>query len=129
MKTKLFCAAKLVGLASSGKTTLAHENKKIKLPISQNNFNDPIEIECCSGKKDNTVRLSPNPTTNGTLTITSIVNEAIHFYVFDLEGSLVHQVVLKGKQQRTINKLNKGTYTYDVFKNDESIEQGKIIVK
>jgi hypothetical protein len=41
----------------------------------------------------------------------------------------LHRIFLKGKEQRKITDLKKGTYMYDVFKKDESIEQGKIIIK
>ena len=49
--------------------------------------------------------------------------------IFDLDGTMVYQAVLKNKEQKKIDNLPKGTYTYDVFQNDESIEEGKIIVK
>lgn len=94
----------------------------------QNNFSDSLagnnQIE-----KKNTIRLYPNPSTDGTVTVNSNSNDLLYFYVFDLEGTLLHRITLKGKDHRTINNLKKGTYMYDVFKNDESIEQGKIIVK
>ncbi len=74
------------------------------------------------------VRLHPNPSPTGTIIINSSSNEPLYFYVFDLEGTLLHRITLKAKEQKTITNLEKGTYTYDVFKDDESIEQGKIIV-
>jgi hypothetical protein len=94
----------------------------------QNNFSRSLLTAEPIGKK-NTIRLYPNPSPNGTITVNSTTNELLYFYVFDLEGTLLHRITLKGKDQRTITKLKRGTYMYDVFKNDESIEQGKIIVK
>jgi hypothetical protein len=79
-------------------------------------------------KKD-AVKLYPNPTSNGTITISSDTAATLHFYVFDVEGTLLHQVVLKDKRKHTIQQLKKGIYVYDAFLNDESIEHGKIIVK
>ena len=64
--------------------------------------------------------LYPNPTPNGVITVNSTINEPLHFYVFDLEGTLLHRIILRGKEQKTITNLKKGTYMYDVFKNDES---------
>jgi len=92
----------------------------------QNNFSDSLKVRTSVSR--NNVRLYPNPSPNGTITVNSTVNEPLHFYVFDLEGTLLHRITLKGKEQRTITNLERGTYMYDVFKNDESIEQGKIIV-
>ena len=80
-------------------------------------------------KKKSTIKLYPNPSPDGVITVNSTISESLHFYVFDLEGTLLHRIILKGKAQKTITNLKKGTYMYDVFKNDESIEQGKIIVK
>jgi hypothetical protein len=53
----------------------------------------------------------------------------LHFYVFDVSGTLMHQITLKWKNKYKIANLEKGIYMYDVFSNDESIEHGKIIVK
>ncbi len=75
------------------------------------------------------VRLYPNPTSDGRINISVNNTETLHFYVFDISGTLMHQITLKGKNKYKIANLKKGLYTYDVFSNDESIEHGKIIVK
>lgn len=91
-------------------------------------FSDSMHIERVI--KRNLVDLYPNPSSNGNIRVSAnAVKEELHFYVFDLEGTLLHQIVLKGKEKHLINNLKKGVYTYDVFKNDESVEQGKIVVK
>jgi hypothetical protein len=83
-----------------------------------------------SKTKKNIVRLYPNPTWDGNLSISSnTLSGRVHFYVFDLEGTMIHQVELKDKQKHKINNLRKGIYLYDVFVNDTSIEQGRIVVK
>lgn len=79
--------------------------------------------------KHTIVKLNPNPTFDGKINITSSADEELHFYVFDLEGTLMNRITLQGKTKILLPNLRKGTYTYDVFKNDESIEQGEIIVK
>jgi len=80
--------------------------------------------------KKSRVRLYPNPTSDGNLSVTTNPSaDNIHFYVFDLEGTMVRQVVLNQKRKHKIKNLQKGIYVYDVFVNDTSIEQGKIIVK
>jgi hypothetical protein len=94
----------------------------------QNNFSNASD-DGKGRKKKSTIKLYPNPSPNGVITVNSTISEPLHFYVFDLEGTLLHRILLKGKEQKTITNLKKGTYMYDVFKNDESIEQGKIIVK
>ncbi len=80
-------------------------------------------------KKGNVVTIHPNPSYNGEVSITSKAEQSLHFYIFDLEGTLIYQAVLKTKEKKAITKLDKGTYLYSVFANDESIEEGKLIVK
>ena len=77
------------------------------------------------------VRIYPNPSPNGTVYISSNHNSdnEIQFYVFDLEGTMMHNIKLNAKGKKTITGLRKGVYMYEVFRDDESIERGKIIVK
>ncbi|HEX2608516.1 MAG TPA: T9SS type A sorting domain-containing protein [Flavisolibacter sp.] len=79
--------------------------------------------------KRNVVNLYPNPSTNGTVSVSSNREEELHFYIFDLEGTLIFQATLRNKDKKQVEKLNKGTYMYNVFANDESIEEGKLIIK
>lgn len=97
---------------------------------AENNFSDSsqtakIKVEA----KKTVIKLYPNPSWNGTITVSSNTSEKLHFYIFDLDGTLIHQAVLKEKQRITVNDLKKGVYMYDAFLNDESIEYGKITVK
>ena len=124
MQMKLFCTLILLSLVSiSAITSPVKINKGFSV---QNNFSNSLKVRTDVFK--NNVRLYPNPSPNGTITVNSTVNVPLHFYVFDLEGTLLHRITLKGREQKTITNLERGTYMYDVFKNDESIEQGKIIV-
>ncbi|HWJ28546.1 MAG TPA: T9SS type A sorting domain-containing protein [Flavisolibacter sp.] len=79
--------------------------------------------------KKNVVVLNPNPSYGGTINVSTNIEDSVHFYVFDLEGTLMYQATLSKKEKKSINNLKKGTYMYDVFQNDESIEEGKIFVK
>lgn len=74
------------------------------------------------------VKIYPNPS-YGKISVSANTSSVLHFYIFDLEGTLVYQAVLNNKERKTIENLKKGTYLYDVFEKDESIEEGKIIVK
>jgi hypothetical protein len=87
---------------------------------------DTSRIKSVSGKT--VVKLYPNPS-YGKLSVSANTSSSLHFYIFDLEGTLVYQAVLNNKERKTIENLKKGTYLYDVFEKDESIEEGKIIIK
>jgi len=81
-----------------------------------------------SENKKSIVKLYPNPS-YGKISVTANTSSMLHFYIFDLEGTLIYQAVLKNKDRKIISNLKKGTYLYDVFENDESIEEGNIIIK
>jgi hypothetical protein len=123
---KLFCT--VIILSTLSFTAITSPVKTHEVFSVQNNFSNSSTANNAIGKK-NTIRLYPNPSPDGTITVNSTTNDFLNFYVFDLEGTLLHRITLKGKEHKTIKNLKTGTYMYDVFKNDESIEQGKITVK
>ena len=92
-----------------------------------NSFSDSAE-ETIQASKKNAIRIYPNPS-YGKLSVSSNKSTVLHFYIFDLEGTLVYQAVLTNKEKKNIDNLMKGTYIYDVFEKDLSIEEGRIIIK
>ena len=95
---------------------------------ANNTIADASSLKIKSMQGRNVVRLYPNPS-YGKISVSASSSSSLHFYIFDLEGTLVYQAVLNNKEKKTIEHLKKGTYMYDVFEKDESIEEGKIIVK
>ena len=65
----------------------------------------------------------------GNLTIDSHHGEKLYFYLFDLEGTLIHQTILNAHEPNQVSNLKKGTYIYTVFAKDESIDEGKLVIK
>jgi Secretion system C-terminal sorting domain len=50
-------------------------------------------------------------------------------FVFDLEGKLVKQTQIKNKQTTIISNIEKGDYLFEVFSDDERIENGNLSVR
>ena len=50
-------------------------------------------------------------------------------FLFDVDGRLVKQSEIRNKQTTLIRNIEKGTYLFDVFSDDERIENGQIIVR
>jgi hypothetical protein len=50
-------------------------------------------------------------------------------YLFDIEGNLIKQANIRNKQTTVLNNLEKGRYVFEVFSNDERIENGHLIVR
>jgi hypothetical protein len=61
--------------------------------------------------------------------VKSVENTLVDFFVFDTEGTIMIHYKMNERDHKKINGLEKGTYTYQVFKNDEMSESGKIIIK
>ena len=51
------------------------------------------------------------------------------FFIFDLDGNLVKQTQIRNKQTTIITNFNKGCYTFEVFSDDEHIENGTLTIK
>lgn len=50
-------------------------------------------------------------------------------YLFDIEGNLIKQANIRNKQTTVLNNLEKGTYVFEVFSDDERIENGQLFVR
>jgi hypothetical protein len=58
-----------------------------------------------------------------------IYGRAYQLYMFDVEGKLVKQVNIKNKQTTVLENIDKGDYLFEVFSDDELIENGQVIVR
>ena len=122
MKRILLLAGSFIILCSFMQSGITSGN------LSCNKFSDSGEIKKVL-VKSNVVKLFPNPSSTGKVSVTTNVTGPLHFYIFDLEGTMMYQTVLTKNDKKDIENLKKGTYTYDVFEKEESIEEGKIIIK
>ena len=50
-------------------------------------------------------------------------------FIFDLDGNLVKQTQIRNKQTTILANFNKGCYTFEVFSDDEHIENGTLTIK
>jgi hypothetical protein len=58
-----------------------------------------------------------------------IYGRAYQLFIFDVEGKLVKQVNIKNKQTTVLENIEKGDYLFEVFSDDERIENGQVIVR
>lgn len=85
----------------------------------------PVAVE----SKKAAIKIYPNPSTNGTVRVVSNTAGKLHFYIFELDGTMRHQALIGEGEKHTVRNLKKGIYTYDAFYNDEGVEHGKLIIK
>ena len=50
-------------------------------------------------------------------------------YLFDMEGKLVKQANIKNKQTTIVDNIEKGSYLFEVFSDDERIENGQVTIQ
>ena len=53
----------------------------------------------------------------------------IDFFVFDLQGTLLHNYRMKSKEHNKISGLKRGTYVYRVFCGDEETATGRFEIR
>ncbi|MEP7278356.1 MAG: T9SS type A sorting domain-containing protein [Bacteroidota bacterium] len=51
------------------------------------------------------------------------------FFLFDMEGNMVKQTQIRNKETTILTNFNKGCYTFEVFSDDEHIENGTVTIK
>ena len=64
-----------------------------------------------------------------TMHVKNIENSEVDFFVFDVQGTLMIHYKMNERDHKRINGLEKGTYTYQIFKKDEMSEAGRVIIK
>ena len=110
----LFGLALLLGSAQScsvTENTNAAESKNARIP-----------------KKERDVKIYPD-LVKKVMHVKNVEATMVDFFVFDAEGTIMVHYKMNEKDHKKINGLEKGTYTYQVFKNDEMSESGRIIIK
>jgi len=81
-----------------------------------------------TSRKQKEVKVYPDLLKN-VMHVKNVETAKIDFFVFDAEGTIMVHYKMNEKDHKKINGLEKGTYTYQVFKDDEMSESGKIVIK
>lgn len=89
---------------------------------------DSVKLELLHVNKPS-ARLNSKATREGIAFKNNLGDQPLEFFIFDLEGTLIHQTILQPKERKTIKDLKKGVYLYDLFIKDEGIERGKITIQ
>ena len=79
-------------------------------------------------KKEREVKIYPD-LVKKVMHVKNVEAAKADFFVFDAAGTIKVHYKMNEKDHKKINSLEKGTYTYQVFKDDEMSESGKIIIK
>jgi len=111
-------------LASSFRTATVNSG------IASPNHKDTILIQKSQTSKKIKIKLYPNA--NHQVLFFSASGQdgkVFQLFLFDIDGKLVKQVNIRNKQTTVLNNIDKGNYLFEVFSDDERIENGQVIVK
>jgi hypothetical protein len=50
-------------------------------------------------------------------------------YLFDVDGKLNKQIQIRNKETTVLTNITKGSYVFEVFSDDERIENGQLVVR
>lgn len=99
------------------------------LPV-QTATGDTIVVKKQVTSKKHTIKLTPDAKQE-VLFFNAAGEEGkwYQLFLFDVEGKLVKRANIKHKQTTIVQNLEKGNYLFEVFSEDERIENGQVIVQ
>jgi len=103
------------GVASSGTN---HDNRYLILVTkSQNNKKHNVRLYNRDGQEQLLC------------SVTGPEGKHYQLYVFDMEGRLMIQAKMLSRETKTLNRIPKGNYFFEVLSQDEQVESGQLTVK
>lgn len=91
---------------------------------------DTIFISKTQSSKKHKIRLYPNADNN--VLFFSASGEAgrvYQLYLFDMDGKLAKQIQIRNKETTVLTNIIKGNYLFEVFSDDERIENGQVVIR
>jgi hypothetical protein len=91
---------------------------------------DTIFISKTQISKKHKIRLYPNADNN--VLFFSASGEAGRVYqlfLFDMDGKLAKQIQTRNKETTVLTNIIKGNYLFEVFSDDERIENGQLVIR
>ncbi len=91
---------------------------------------DTILVQKLVNTKKYKIKLYPNA--NHQVLFFSVNGEdgkVYQLFLFNVEGKLVKQVNIRNKETTVLNNMGKGNYLYEVFSEDERLENGQVFIR
>ena len=107
----------------------------VQLPVKANSspeclYKDSIVISKLLTSKKYKIKIYPGASHEVLFfTASGEQGKVYQFFMFDVDGNLVKQTQIRNKQTTIITNFNKGCYTFEVFSDDEHIENGTLTIK
>lgn len=102
----------------------------ISSPGASAGVRDTMFIKKAQTNKKYKIRMYPNAENNVLFFSATGQNGKVYqLYLFDLDGHLAKQTHIKNKETTVLTNIVKGNYTFEVFSDDERIENGLLTIK
>jgi hypothetical protein len=110
-------------------STGVHPSFGCPLPVPTYS-NDTILVQKQTTSKKHRIKLYPNAEHDVLFfSVRGSEGKAYQLFLFDVAGNLIKQANIKNKQTTVIDNIEKGNYLFEVFSDDERIENGQVIIR
>ena len=90
---------------------------------------DSIIVKKMQVSKKCTIRIYPNATHEVLFfSVNGGESKVYDLFIFDMDGKLVKRTQVRNRETTLLKSLAKGSYFFEVFSNDERIENGNMII-
>lgn len=91
---------------------------------------DTILVQKLLNTKKHKIKLTPDANHQALFfNAAGVDGKMYQLYIFDIDGKLVKQAVVRNKETTLLRLTDKGNYVYEVFTDDERIENGQVIIR
>jgi len=91
---------------------------------------DTILINKTLTSKKHKIRLYANADNSVVFfTASGEAGRVYQLYLFDMDGKLNKQIQIRNKETTVLTNIVKGSYVFEVFSDDERIENGQLLVR
>jgi hypothetical protein len=105
-------------------------SKGCPLPVSDYQINNTILVQKQTTSKKHRIKIYPGADQDVLFfSARGTSGKVYQLFLFDVAGNLVKQVHVKNKQTTVLDNIEKGNYLFEVFSDDERIENGQVIIK
>jgi hypothetical protein len=110
-------------------STGVHTSFGCPLPVPSY-LNDTILVQKQTTSKKHRIKLYPSAEHDVLFfSVRGSEEKAYQLFLFDVAGTLIKQANIKGRQTTVIDNIEKGNYLFEVFSDDERIENGQVIIR
>lgn len=121
----LFTCATILVLLCSAQSLYAGQAQ-----VPSSGARDTILINKTLISKKHKIKLYPNAENSVVFfTASGEAGRVYQLYLFDVDGKLSKQIQIRNKETTVLTNITKGNYMFEVFTDDERIENGQLVIR